>query len=435
MSYNGQNRVLNNIASPYGLALASYAFFLFACSIPPSIYTRFIHEPDLMFLDPVTILFYTLCVAAFLAGVWSFGKMFPPVPVVEHKYEVSFNPAVFLLIPLLLCVVLSVLSSILLVKNNPLVIPLLLAQQAGELRGTEGGGLQLEGTLNITALFLTGIVWWVAWRHKQFGLRGRGRRMVSWALVVAVLAVFVSSSLNISRHPLVVLVSGLVFFYLLRRIFSGQLSWRIIGKTVTVFVLGGACFFVLINWLRGGLGGGSQIDGFVGYTIASYNRLAALLQGRIHYEYAGRGIYFSNFLSFNHVLNRVIPYAKMINVPDYFDWWASEFSSVGRAGLDGSMIFCGTFGDIFLELGWFTPLYVFGYGMLYGLVWRWMRAGRLAGIILYPYFAYCILFWFSTNGLFDQDVVALILDVAVLGAYEYLFLSPSKELVPVSQAG
>jgi hypothetical protein len=51
--------LLDNVVSPCGLALISYAFFLFACLIPPSVHSHYMMEPDLMFLDPATILFCT----------------------------------------------------------------------------------------------------------------------------------------------------------------------------------------------------------------------------------------------------------------------------------------------------------------------------------------------------------------------------------------
>jgi hypothetical protein len=435
MNDNGHKRVLYNIASPYGLAIISYAFFLFACLLPPSIYTRIMHEPDLMFLDPATMLFYTLCVSAFLAGVWSFEKLFPPAPVVARRLEVSFNPAVFLLIPLLICVVLSALSSVLLIKNNPLLIPLLLSQQSEQLITDDGSGIQLQGTLNIVVLFLNGVIWWAAWRCRQSGIQGAGSWMVKFVLSLAVLAVFISSTLNLVRHSFIVAIAGLAVVYLLPRVFARQLSWKLIRKTAFALSVVGVFFFLLVDWLRGGSGGGSQVYPFVGYTVASYNRMAALLQGKLHFEYPGRGIYFSSFLSFNHSINSIIPFAKLMNIPDFFDWWRASFASVGSAGLDTRLIFCGAFGEVFMELGWFAPFYIFGYGLLYGLAWRWMRDGRVAGILLYPYFAYCILFWFSTNGLFDQDFVALVIDAMILSAYEYLFMSQSKLLVPASQAG
>lgn len=427
--------MLNNLASPYGLAAISYAFFLFACFIPPSIYTRCMHEPDLMFLDPATILFYTLCVAGFVAGVWFFESLFPPTTIVERKFETTIHPAVFLAIPLLLATALSLLSSFLLVKNNPAAIALLLAQQAGELRAEDGTGLALEGTMNSSVLFLTGVVWWAAWRYHQSGVHRRGGRAVKLILCLAVLAVLIASILRASRHYVTVAITGLALFYVLRKVFDGQLNWKVVGKTILVLALGGTLFFLLIGALRQDIEGGSQIDALAGYTIASYNRLAALLAGRLHYEFAGRGIYLSNLLLFNHAFNQIIPIGHLMNVPDYFDWWASEFASVSAAGLNSAMIFCGMFGEIYNEIGWFAPLYLFGYGLLYGLIWRWMREGRLAGILLYPYFAYLILFWFTTNGVFEAHTAALLGCSAMLGIYELRFARRSERFVPSLQAG
>jgi hypothetical protein len=430
-----RKRVLNNIVSPYGLALFSYAVFLFACLIPPSIYTHYMHEPDLMFLDPATILFYTLCVGAFVAGVWFFEKLFPLGPFVERKLEVRISPTTFLLIPLAVAVAITALSSVLLVKNNPLLVVMLLAQQAGGLRGTDGGGLEFGGTLRSAALFLIGIIWWTLWHYYQSGLQGWGRRAVKLGLFLAVLTVFISATLTVSRQPFVAVVSGMAILYLLRKVFIGQLSWSLVGRIGCVVVFGGAFFFFMVSWLRGGTDENSQVDALVGYTIASYNRMAALLAGRLHYQYSGKGIYFSNFVLFNDTFNRFIPFGKLMNVPDYFDWWTSEFSAVGRAGLNASMILCGMFGEIYIEIGWFAPIYVFAYGLLYGFTWRRMREGRLIGILLYPYFAGLILGWFGTNAVFEAITAALVADAIILSAYEFLFVHQSKSLTRAPQIG
>lgn len=435
MSQVWQKRLLNNIVSPYGLALFSYALFLFACLIPPSVYSYHMNEPDLMFLDPATILFYTLCVAAFVAGVWFFEKLFPPGPFVERKLEIRISPSTFLLIPLTMGVAITALSSILLVKDNPLLVVMLLAQQGGELRGLDGSGLEFGGTLRSAGLFLIGIVWWTLWRYYQSGLQGRGKRTVKIGLWLAVLTVFVSATLTVSRAPFVTVVSGMAILYLLRKVLVGQLSWSLIGRVGCAFVFGGVFFFFLVSWLRGGTDGNSKVDAFVGYTIASYNRMAALLAGRLHYQYSGKGIYFSNFLLFNNTFNRIIPFGKLMNVPDYFDWWASEFSAVGRAGLNASMILCGMFGEIYIEIGWFAPIYVFAYGLLYGVTWRRMREGRLIGILLYPYFAGLILGWFGTNAVFEAITAALVADAIILSAYEFLFVHHGKSLTRSPQIG
>jgi hypothetical protein len=425
------SRVLNNVVSPYGLAIVSYAFFLFSCLLPPSIYTGYMHEPDLMFLDPVVILFFTLCVAGFIAGVWLISWLVPDRPLVDRELSTKVSPAVYLLVPLVLCVSLTAFSISLIVAGNPLAILILMSQQGNLLTPTGDANLELHGTMNISVLFVSGVVWWSFWRYHQLGTKWRGKHLVRIVQLLAVVVVLAFTSLILSKHLVTVLVTGLVICYLMRKRFLRQLNWNLLSKTVLLFAVAGSAVFFFVSFLKGALDPETQIEGFIGYTISSYNRLAALLHGVLRFEYSGRGINFSNFLSFNNFFNRFVPFRELLSIPDFYNWWWSEFESVGRAGLNSSLIFCGTFGDLFIEIGWFAPLYLLFYGVLYGLLWRWMLSGRLIGLVLYPYCAYCILFWFSTNGLFDQDIVALILDALLLAVYELILLNRAR--APVLQ--
>src|SRR5271156_4754881 len=97
---------IRNVVSPYGLAMISYAFFLFACLIPPSVYSHYMMEPDLMFLDPASILFYTLCVASFLAGAW-FVRWLLPSSFPGRRVETRISPTVFLMVPLTVGIILT----------------------------------------------------------------------------------------------------------------------------------------------------------------------------------------------------------------------------------------------------------------------------------------------------------------------------------------
>jgi hypothetical protein len=338
-----------------------------------------------------------------------------------------------LLIPLVPCVSLAALSTALLVRNNPLAIPILIAQQGSLLKPGNDTSLNFTGSMNISILFVPGVLWWSVWRFNQLGAAWRGTLAVRLVQLIAVVTVLIATSLMLSRHLVTVLATGMVLCYLIRKTFFKQLNWTRVGKTALVFLLGGVLAFFLVSSLKGALDLGTQLTDFIGYTVAAYNRLAALLHGTLHFEYSGRGIYFSSFLSFNNLFNRIVPIRAVLSYPDYFNWWDSSFAAVGRSGLQSSLIFCGAFGEIYIELGWLAPLYIFCYGLLYGLVWRWMIAGRLMGIILYPYFAYCILFWFSTNGLFDQDIVALISDALALAVYEFVFVRQTKVLMEVPQ--
>jgi hypothetical protein len=48
---------------------------------------------------------------------------------------------------------------------------------------------------------------------------------------------------------------------------------------------------------------------------------------------------------------------------------------------------------------------------------------RQLGIVLYPWFGFCILFWFGTNYLLDSPIEPLLLGAFLIFAYERAFIS------------
>jgi hypothetical protein len=422
MSHNGQKRLLNNIVSPYGLAMFSYTLFLLACLIPPSLYSHFMMEPDLMFLDPATILFYTLCVAGFVAGVWLVGWLFP-ASFVDHGFRPRQSPTLFLMVPLTFGIVLTAVSLTSLIVNNPSIIVWLLTQQGGNLKTADA--LDANGNLTIAPLTLTAIVWWAFWRYSDLGLQGWRRRLVSLGLFVGVLLVIASATFIVSRNLLMLVVCGLAILYVLRRTLK-PVGWGPIFKSGIAFAICVILLFFGFSFLRGTSSWDDQVRGLTGYTAASYNRLAAIVNGSMRYPFGGHGVYLSSFVSYSHALNRIIPLDRIMNWPEYIEVWGSEFGAVDRAGLNGGEIWSGAFGYIFADLGWFSPIFVFGYGMLYGVVWNWMKRGRVLGIVLYPGFGFCILFWLGLNYLLDSQLVFLLPVAIMLSIYERACAVPSK---------
>lgn len=112
----------------------------------------------------------------------------------------------------------------------------------------------------------------------------------------------------------------------------------------------------------------------------------------------------------------------MLRWPSVIDLWQSEFRAMGTAGLSENAIWSGTFGYIFADIGWFAPLFVFFEGLLCGVVWRSIKLERPFGIVLYPWFAFCILFWFGMNDMFDNRIIVYIVEIIGLSIYESLFL-------------
>jgi hypothetical protein len=414
---------LSNIASPYGLAMISYAFFLFACLIPPSTYSHYMMEPDLMFLDPATMLFYTLCVASFLAGAW-FVKWLFPCSFVERRFEVKISPTVFLMVPLTAGIVLTAVSVFLLVTFNPDIIAFLLAQQGGEVK--EAMASEIASSFNLAPLILTGIIWWAFWRSSDFDLRGWRNRMVKSALVVAILWVIAAATLILSRDILISLACGLAVLYVIRRETQKPVSFRFVFGAGAAIIFCLAVLFFGIAFLRGVDSWDDQVHTLIGYTAASYNRLAAVVNGTLRYPFADRGLYLSAFVSFNHTWNQLVPLARLMNWPSQLEVWGAEFGAVTRAGLDGTLIWSGAFGYIFSDLAWFSFPFIFGYGILYGLAWNWIKRGKVLGVVLYPAFAYCALLWVAANSLLDSQRVVLLVAALILAGYERVFVRSTR---------
>ncbi len=402
------------LLSPYGLAFVSTLVFLLAWLTPPDYYSNIVGEKDLVFLEPTSLLFFTLCVAAFLAGIAATDIFFPAATLPMSRMRVRFSPLLFLLLPLLIGLLVTFQAIALLLRDNPDIFDLIIAQQGSQLKEN----LDIHQPLGLASIWLLGICWWASWRRDQLELDRRWKRwLVTSTISIGILAILAYSALKLGRGEFMPVVIGTVLLYLVRRRALGSLSRRTFLRTVLVSAFLLVVAFLLFSSVRGAE---DPLPEIVRYTVTSYNRLAALVTGRMHYPHAGNGVYFSSFLSFNATLNQLLPIREFFHWPTFQEMWDSEFTSTWQAGLDGYFIWSGTFGYLFADFGWFAPLVVLLHGLLCGWLWRSIRIGGTAGIILYPWFAFCVLFWFGTNFFFDTKMIVLVLVSFGLAGYEHI---------------
>jgi hypothetical protein len=270
-----------------------------------------------------------------------------------------------------------------------------------------------------------GIVWWAVWRKDQFGIRGWRRFTVNSAIVLATLTLLASTTLKVSRNDLMPICAGMAILFLLRRLIDGKLAPAFLLKFVAIFVSGITALFSAISALRSAPDLDALIGNVLGYTIGSYNRMAALLDGRLQYPFSGRGIFISQFVAFNETFNKVFHINQLLAWPDAFAVWGSQFAAVAVAGLDGSLIWAGAFGYIYSDLGWLAPALLFIHGLITGWAWRALKRGTTAGVLLYPWCAFSVLFWFGMNDLIETKSLVLFFLVIALGFYEFLFVRSS----------
>jgi hypothetical protein len=416
-----RTRIISNLVSPYGLASISFLVFLFSWLFPPSIYTWVMGERDILFLNPPTFIFYVLCVASFAVGVWiSYPQQ---VPLSIPKLSARVPAVIFLLLPLLVVMLIAARDMLQTLRETPNLLLMLAAQQATDLKGATP--LVTQGQLASTAPTLVALSWWALWRFWQFRMTGWRAFIVRFVVILAVLTIIGSSVILISRNLIMEAVAGMALLYILHRQAEGRLSLAFATRIAAIFVLCIVMLFGIFSFLRGTNSLNAQLYLLLGYSSASYNRLAALVVGALHYPFAGSGVYLSSFASFNEAFHRLIPLNRIFHWPDFFAEWTSEFGAVERAGLSGSLVFVSAFGFIFCDLGWFSPLLLLLYGLAYGLLWRAMRRSSVVGVVCYPFFSFCILFWFGTNLLLDSSLIPFLKYSIYLFIYEKLFLSRS----------
>ena len=102
-------------------------------------------------------------------------------------------------------------------------------------------------------------------------------------------------------------------------------------------------------------------------------------------------------ISYIPLLHKVVDLKELLNVPSFHDSWSMEFLAISRAGLNSSYIWLTIFGYVYSDIGWLTLIYFFVLGMVAKTLWQAMLSGRAFALVLYPSFAFSILFWFGTN--------------------------------------
>jgi hypothetical protein len=403
-----------NLASPYILSAAGLLVFFFAWCFPPRLYQQIMGEPDLIFLNLPSLLLYLLCVIAFVAGLRLYEFVSPGQFLQPPRLQSKISPLLFCLTPLLACLLFEIASAAKLLAAHPDILYYIATQQ-GDYAKTEADS---EGLWAFAPAFLTVTAWWVYWRSRQLNMGVWSRRVISAAVALSILIAISNAIVKASRIDLMPIVIGSLVIYFVRRAVTNSVTKALVAKSAIALVLLTTFFFLALAALRGTIEFDAMLYQVLGYSVASFNRLSALISGQLRYPFAGHGVYLFPFFAFNGTLNSVLHHRQLFGFPEFVDVWQSEFAAVGQAGLDPTMIWGTAFGYVFAEIGWVSPVYFLFIGLLYGWAWRKIRAGESVGIAVYPLLAFCIIFWFGTNYVLESKTVGLLVCGMALHAYE-----------------
>jgi len=133
--------------------------------------------------------------------------------------------------------------------------------------------------------FLTAVLGWAQYRALQLNLRN-AKRSIFWIIFSAGWLVDAATSVAlVDRTRLMPLMASTILIAIFFKTRGRQVQFLRIAAFAFVSMLAIVGTFLLLSFLRGSLLVGSLMTSLLGYTIVSYNRMAALLMGAMHYGY------------------------------------------------------------------------------------------------------------------------------------------------------
>lgn len=382
-----------SLLHPQTLLFLVIALMVLFTLVPPSIYVRAINEPDLMFLNPMVYAFLVACGAVVWFGM-RVGFSVHHLAVPRIKGVIKVPTFFYLLLPVVVALMLIALTITTILHNNPAIVVLALKGEGQLVKNALYEAI--HGAFTGSLPLAMGVLWWVWASYLEFSLHVR--RVHKYVLFFIVLSLFIglllSSYIMMSRNIIMPTLFGLFVIYMRfsvlekgAKIFT--LFLRGIFTMVLVLIL-----FAVFSSLRTTGTQSAILTSFIGYGPASVNHLAGLLDDRFPIGMLNNSLQEANFgfiYQFPFVarifhLGHILVANEMV-----------YFRATADAGLNGSYIWFTAWGQVFADLGWLTPLYLFFYGFISARFWRSFIAGSVSGILLYPWFGFNILFTFGSN--------------------------------------
>jgi len=210
------------------------------------------------------------------------------------------------------------------------------------------------------------------------------------------------------------MIFGLLLIYLRYKVMDiGMRPGTLLMRSI-FFLFGIIALFGLISSFRTVGDNHALTQSYIGYGPTSINHLAAILDGQFSTENLHEYLVQENF-GFIYKF----PFAsRLLNLTETRQIARqSSFSATWRAGLNGSFNWFTSFGEIFVGLGIIAIPYLLVYGMILGVSWKAFRAGRMWGMVIYPWTAFGVMFCFGSNYFAGQPLSILVLLTIILYAY------------------
>lgn len=385
--------IKNLFISPYGPTIFPLFLLFVSLIFPPSLYESYVGEPDYMFLNIKMLAFVLLCVFFYYIGVFiSNYKPLFSFNLIKKKVKVS--PFAYIGIISVLTIVLQLIFVFLMFIyfNKTLHLNLLEIVLSGKgqlIKDYLGKEVRIPFGLGSIPLFVTGIEFWLLYKLYTFQAdlndlkKFRELKYLEISIVVSLVLFIISNIITLNRPTLMIFLIG--WFVIYSYFNKGSIFYRVVKLFITVVLI-----FAITSILRWASGSENLTDlvlgRLLGYTVADFNRLALIIEGKLSYVDAG--------------VPRIFYILPILKIPltniEFFDLRETSslaLSAVGSAGLNSDYNMATLFGGIYQSIGVATPIYFTVLGFIGSRLYISFKRGKTFGIMLYPLFYASVALW------------------------------------------
>ena len=382
------------------------------------------HEPDMMFLNLNLISFYAATCLCFLAGFFLLGgnsrnRHLIKAAAAQAAVPVNNRNKLYHLPPLVIVATLNAMSIMMVLKNTPGLINLVLSG-SGE---AAKQALDATGGLAGVQPLLIAMIWWGMGKHMTTfpNLKTRAARLSAFVIGASIFLAAAIAVIKVARYEVMPLLAGCLIVYLIFSARSGVMSVKRfigigVGATIAVTLI-----FMAFSAIRGHTTDSEMNRSLYGYGPTSFNHLVAVLDGRLVFPEAHTGTYTFAWVSNPPFIYQFVDTQAWFGLPDAHDVFNGEFDATRAAGLQSAYNWITGPGYYLMDWGDWYYVFMVVLGGISCILWKLALRGETAGLILYPFMAGTILLWFGFAGFTKQQLTIYLMMIVFMGFYDRVF--------------
>jgi len=383
------------ITSPYGATLFPIILMMLSFAFPSSLYEYLINEPNYMFLNYKIITFGMLCILFYYIGVYISNYKpflhFRLLQKLKHQH-LLINFKIILAFVIILQFVYFFFLNIFFYKSlNQNLLEIVFSGRGQLIKDYLGIEIKIPFGIASIPNYVLGIEFWLIYNLYTFqkGMFDiKNLKYLKLANTLSLILLVIFNIISVNRPILIILIIG---YFVIHSYFRKESVIFNLAKSWFIILL----LFVFISILRWSSNNENLVNlilnRLLGYTIASFNRFAFIIDGKLSYVDVGIPKVFYIF----PILK--IPLTN-IEFHNFLEYSRLSLSACGNLGLNPDYNMATLFGGIYQSIGIATPIYFLFLGFIGRRLYISFKNGKTFGIIFYPlFYAYVVLCMIDVN--------------------------------------